>query len=108
MSTMIEYGEERRFDFARAGARRDCRPENPWLGRALLWTATALAHVRDRTARWQSERATARELGRLDDHMLRDIGLSRADLPRSASRGDLRGVAEILDLFRSSRPPPQR
>ncbi len=33
---------------------------------------------------WQRRSSTARMLDRLDDHMLADIGLTRADLRKSA------------------------
>lgn len=37
--------------------------------------------VRDGVLRWQQRRKAIQELSRLDDRMLRDIGVRRADIP---------------------------
>jgi uncharacterized protein YjiS (DUF1127 family) len=60
-----------------------------WVGTALLAAAKSL------TARRRYHR-TLRELDKLDDWTLRDIGLTRTDLPGCASAVDLRGIAELL------------
>ena len=50
----------------------------------------------------QARRRMRRALSHLDDHMLRDIGVSRADLGHAA--GDLRGIADVLTLLTVLRP----
>lgn len=45
-----------------------------------------LVRAFDALIAWQSRSADRTQLGRLDDHMLRDIGLSRADVEREASK----------------------
>lgn len=53
------------------------------------WTAT-VAHVLDRTldtiALWRQRAITRRELSRLDDRMLQDIGITLIDVEREASK----------------------
>jgi len=53
-----------------------------------LATAFAAASVLvfDRLFVWQSRAADRRALQALDDHLLRDIGLSRADIEAEASK----------------------
>ena len=50
----------------------------------LRGLAGAMAAIGRSKGRWHRRAATKRELGRLDDHMLRDIGLSRSDIDRVA------------------------
>ncbi|HEY7689520.1 MAG TPA: DUF1127 domain-containing protein [Dongiaceae bacterium] len=54
--------------------------------RAVRSAATAVTHgVGSLVGRWQqyqTRRATSRELAKLDDRLLRDIGLSRGDIDR--------------------------
>lgn len=55
----------------------------PAFGRvAAAWRALACAVAKAWTA-W----STARELASLSDHQLRDIGLSREDIPHAAREG---------------------
>ena len=54
-----------------------------WIAATLRWTGQALAARRLR-------RAGLRELSRLDERTLRDIGLTRADLPGWIA-GEVRG-----------------
>ena len=60
------------------------------------WVAKVLHAARNNFTAWRRYRRTLHELGKLDDWALRDIGLTRADLPKGASAGDLRGIAETL------------
>jgi uncharacterized protein YjiS (DUF1127 family) len=82
-------------------------PARLWLRAAASRVAGLWERAADRFGRWREDRETIRALGRLDDHMLRDIGLDRADLPPTTSRGDLRGVVGIVEAF-FPRPPPKR
>jgi uncharacterized protein YjiS (DUF1127 family) len=79
-------------------------PARFWLRAAASRVAGWLERASDRFARWRKDRETIRALGRLDDHLLRDIGLDRADLPPT---DDLRGVVAIVKAF-VPRPPPKR
>ena len=49
----------------------------------LNWRFGAVVDV---LYRWQSRYAERRQLRQLSDHMLKDIGLSRADVEREASK----------------------
>jgi len=60
--------------------RRDDAGRRSWEGAGSL--AVALGRqVRDSILRWQQRRKAIQELSRLDDRMLRDIGVRRADIP---------------------------
>jgi uncharacterized protein YjiS (DUF1127 family) len=63
----------RPFNLSAAGARQLSR----LLDRLRQTMASGLARAADTTARWRAER----DLHALDDRMLADIGLQRADLP---------------------------
>lgn len=58
--------------------------------------AAVLLAVAEGFITWRLHRRTLYELGKLDDWMLRDIGLSRADLPNAVGAADLRGIAQLL------------
>lgn len=64
------------FDL-RAG--HDARP----VGRSLSWWASQAVSL---LLRWQELARQRRSLGQLSDHMLQDIGVSRADALREATR----------------------
>ncbi len=49
-----------------------------------------------------ARRRMRRVLSHLDDCILRDIGMSRADLGHA--KGDLRGIADVLTLLAVLRP----
>ena len=56
---------------------------------ALRWGAAglrALTHGADRLLTWQERARQRRALESLSDHMLRDIGLSRADVMAEATK----------------------
>ena len=54
-------------------------------------------------ARWRERRRTINELSRLDDHLLRDIGVDPAKLPARVSAGDLRHIATLLTPLQAHR-----
>jgi uncharacterized protein YjiS (DUF1127 family) len=81
--------------------------ETTGLARAIVKFAAdaVLAPLAD----WYGRRATYRELMRLDDHLLRDIGLTRAEIPaliegksRAVAATEIRAAA-IVDVARPVR-----
>ena len=50
------------------------------------WISEARRRASEAFAASRSRQASLRELSRLDDHSLRDIGVDRADLPRDPVR----------------------
>ncbi|HZP20975.1 MAG TPA: DUF1127 domain-containing protein [Bauldia sp.] len=71
------------------------------LGRIESLIAGLLFAMAEGFTAWRMRRRTNFELGKLDDWLLRDIGLSRSDLPKAATAGDLRGIAELLTPSKS-------
>ena len=65
------------------------QPAAPWrdrIGNVVgLAKRTAVAAL-DTLAEWQERARQRRQLQELDDHMLRDLGLSRADAQRESER----------------------
>ncbi len=58
-------------------------------GRALRWARSglrALERACDRLLTWQERAQQRRQLETLSDHMLRDLGLSRADVLAEATK----------------------
>jgi len=47
---------------------------------------TAIARINHRLVTWQSVSRQRRELRRISDHLLKDVGLSRVDADREAAR----------------------
>jgi len=47
---------------------------------------TAIARISQRILVWQSVSRQRRELRRISDHLLKDVGLSRVDADREAAR----------------------
>jgi uncharacterized protein YjiS (DUF1127 family) len=60
------------------------RPVTEWGAAALAALLSALARVRERSARARAERATVRLLTSLDDRMLRDLGIERGQIEPAA------------------------
>lgn len=71
-----------------------------WLIGVVL--SAASRHI----ARWRDRRRTVNELSRLDDHLLRDIGVDPSKLPASVSAGDLRNIAILLTPLQAHRRMP--
>ena len=59
-------------------------------GRLRARVAAMLGHAMAAVAEWRRRRQTCRALAVLDDHMLKDLGLTRSDLP-GWTEGDIRG-----------------
>ena len=66
------------------------------------WWGAALVTVRARFAEWRLNWQTLRQLQRLDDRDLEDIGMRRPPDP-----GDIRGIAEIASLLTGPRKRSQ-
>jgi uncharacterized protein YjiS (DUF1127 family) len=58
-------------------------PEGKTAGEVRTWQAIrlSLSDYAKRFAKWRERRAHYAQLIEMDDHLLRDIGLSRSDLP---------------------------
>lgn len=74
---------------ARAAANRSWMARGERLGRMLVGGARAVHDRLDamvtRVARWQGHRLAIRELERLDNRLLKDIGLRRDQIPAAAA-----------------------
>ena len=58
----------------------------------LLLVVDAIVAVHSAFGRWLSRRRTRRTLANLDDHQLRDIGLTRGTMYQSPSLGAANGI----------------
>jgi uncharacterized protein YjiS (DUF1127 family) len=56
-------------------------------GQIARWVSAALWRVAKSLSEWRTSREAYRELGRLTDRDLEDIGVDRADLPNSVRIG---------------------
>lgn len=99
---MTYHGETRRTAFAPAGEMMAA------LCLAALGLAGKCLGVVDAIGHAIERRQVMAELGRLDDHMLRDIGVTRSDL-RDAAAGPLLGdPTRMLVLRATERRAAQR
>ena len=92
MSSIVDYNGR---PLAAGAANRGIRSVLS-LGFLERWVATVLLAATKSFTDSATPPPDLRELSRLDDWTLRDIGLTRSDLPRCASAADLRGIAELL------------
>jgi uncharacterized protein YjiS (DUF1127 family) len=72
------------------------------LDRVERWVSRLVAVIETAVTAWREHRRTIRELGKLDERMLRDIGVDPAAIQASGSAGDLRGIANLLTPPRSA------
>lgn len=70
---------------ALSGVRTASRPA-PSLDISLKSLGTLIVRVSDTLLDWQDRARQRHRLGEMDDHLLRDIGLSRADLEHETAK----------------------
>lgn len=58
----------------------------PWAARAWRWLSTALSHGVDGLLTWRERAQMRRHLLALDDRLLRDIGITRAQAHSEAEK----------------------
>jgi uncharacterized protein YjiS (DUF1127 family) len=68
-----------------SGLRTAARPV-PYIDISLKGLATLIIRVSDTLLDWQERARQRHRLGEMDDHLLRDIGLSRADLEHETAK----------------------
>ena len=66
-------------------ARTACAARSGWIRQASAWSR-AVSRAIDLLLIWQQRARDRRQLESLSDHMLRDIGLTRADVYAEASK----------------------
>ena len=66
-------------------ARTACAARSGWIRQARAWSR-AVSRAIDLLLIWQQRARDRRQLESLSDHMLRDIGLTRADVYAEASK----------------------
>jgi len=66
----------------------------------VIWLICALRRMVAPLGRWQPTRRKHREISTLDEHLLKDIGLTRGDLQRISHLGKL----ESRDPAATTRP----
>lgn len=66
------------------------------VGSALALVLLKVSDVAVKAARAVEHRRALRQLGQLDDHMLRDIGLTRSDIRDAASEPPWRDGTQVL------------
>jgi uncharacterized protein YjiS (DUF1127 family) len=70
---------------ALSGLRTPARP-TPVLDISLRGVSTLIVKAADTVLDWQDRARQRHSLGEMDDHLLRDIGLSRADVEYESSK----------------------
>ena len=65
---------------------RTATRSNPAADISLRGLSTLIVKVTDTVLDWQDRARQRHRLGEMDDHLLRDIGLSRADLEYESSK----------------------
>lgn len=58
----------------------------PWTARAWRWSLTALSHAVDGILTWHERAKVRRHLMTLDDRLLKDIGITRAQAYQEAEK----------------------
>jgi len=65
-------------------------PVGAWVAEAAAGLVAAVIHGGEAVARWAERRRELTALDRLDDHLLRDIGLDRGDVEMMIRHGGRR------------------